>query len=165
MADKISSKRKLKSQDPIKPKFKPTQAESILVRLHENGQINDAEFKNGMQYAFDFMIAAMQGHFAKTHYDVIAIDGIGYSHANDNLTPTEMQIIARNRIKLAEKKVGNLAASCFYHVLGLGMTIRDYAHKISQGGYQGQKRYLSPHQAMGVLLSGLASLSDQYDVR
>lgn len=133
--------------------------EELLLRLYKKGQIQESELKAGLIYVHHFYLTRMQGHYAHVHFDAVGIDGASFASANDNFTPTELQVAARVRLQQMEQKLGRLAASCFHNVLGLGMSLKDFAHKMTSGAYLGQKRNLSTHQAMGILLSGLGCLA------
>ncbi len=149
-----------KKDQSEKPAVKLISAENLLLQLYEKSLITEAELRAGLRYVHDFLASGMQGHYAKVHYDNVGINAVISPHANDNLSPTEWQMAARYRIKQTDKRLGQLAASCFYHVLGLGISLRDYAHRISSAGYQGHKRMISPSQAKAILLSGLACVAD-----
>lgn len=138
---------------------KTTTAESLLLRLYRRQQITEAELKAGLQYAHSFALARMQGHFAHSHFDMTGLTAAPFAHANDNFTPSEARIAARFHVQRVEQLLGQLGASCFHNVLGLGMSLRDFAHKISSGAYLGQRRNITANQALGILLSGLASLA------
>ncbi|TAH36548.1 MAG: hypothetical protein EYC62_02575 [Alphaproteobacteria bacterium] len=156
---KSRSNSKSKDNNADKPAVRLISAESLLLQLYEKAQISENELKAGLRYVHDFLTSGLQGHYAKVHYDIVGINSLP-AHANDNFSPGELQIAARQRIKHTEKRLGHLAASCFYHVLGLGISLRDYAHRISRAGYQGHKRLISPSQAKAILLSGLSCLAD-----
>ena len=154
-----------RSKSKTAPKIEPPKrvghsAEMQMIRLFQRKQINEKELKAGLGYINDFIIAGMAGYYAHVHYHMAGVNVDSKINANDNYSPSEFQLAARYRLDKSEKRLGQLAASCFYHVLGLGMTMRDFAHKISSTGHQGKIRILSPHQAMGVFLGGLSVLAE-----
>ena len=83
--------------------------EGFLLRLREKNQITDAELNAAIQYVRDFAIAQMQGHYARVHYESIGSQAISPAHANDNYTPSEQQIAARQRLSYREKILGPMA--------------------------------------------------------
>ncbi len=134
--------------------------EATLIRLFNKKRITEQELRAGMCYIMDFKISGMMGYFSKTHYENISINNTPFPHANDNFTPTERQIVARQRLARIEARLGKLSASCLNHVLGLGMTVKDWAHKLHSGNSYGLNRKLNAEQAMGVLLAAISSLAE-----
>lgn len=134
--------------------------EGFLLRLRAKNQITDAELNAAIHYVRDFMLAQMQGHYARVHYESIGSQGTSPAHANDNYTPSEQQIAARQRLHNREKFLGPMAAAILYYVLGLGMSIQDFAHRLGQGKYLGVCKKINNTQANGLLLGAIARLGE-----
>jgi len=154
-------KNKSTQQSQSTPQYRPHHAEKLLIKLHHKKYITQDELRAGLRYARDFALSGMTGHFAHVHYDVVGINGTPAAHANDNFTPSEMQIAARQRLKIYDRLLGPLMAGCFYHIIGMGYSMRDFAHRAGHGGYAGVRKSLSPSEVMGILLSGLSLLAQR----
>ena len=134
--------------------------EKILLRLYEKKYISEIEWRAAMSYVADFAKAKMQGHYARVHYEDIGMGGTQTNHANDNYNPSEQIAAARLRMYHRDQALGRTAAEILYYVLGLGMSLQDYTHRLSNGGYSGTRRCINPTQANGLLLAAIARLAE-----
>lgn len=156
----MNKQRREKKSDQT-PISRPHHSEKLLLRLFHKKYIDENELRAGLRYARDFALSGMTGHYAHVHYESCGLGGLHANHANDNFSPTEMQIAARQRLKHYDRCLGPLVAGCFYYIIGMGFSVRDFAHRAGSGHYAGLRKALSAPEVMGVLLSGLSLLSDK----
>lgn len=158
-----SSPRLRRNSQPAKPPSGYKQDRSVekfLHKLFEKKQLSEAEWRASLSYVHDFAMAKMHGHYSRVHYEDIGMSASQNTHANDNYEPGERIIAARNRLHQREQILGRTATQVLYHVLGLGMSLQDYAHRLRDGGYGGVPKPLNPSQVNGLLLAAIARLAE-----
>jgi hypothetical protein len=106
------------------------------------------------------------GCIFRTTFRLAALDGISTSQlirlagSTTGRTGTESQVNARHRLAEAIDALGghgSAAASCAWHVLGLEMSVREWAMRQGWGG-----RSVAPPQAQGILVATLAVLAGHF---
>ena len=123
-----------------------------IDRMHKAGTITRAMHDAARDFKAHFIIAAYD---ATPPRDMIRVSGGGWT--NDL---TDNQIAARNRVARALGTLGGSASpggSCVWHVVGLGLSLREWA---MQQGWGGKPMLVS--QATGVLVTALGVLAVHY---
>lgn len=83
---------------------------SLLLRLHEIKQITEQEMLAGLSYENDCQILRLTGNYSVVRLELLHVDVSQYNPANDNTHPSEAQLMARQRLRKADARIGDLAA-------------------------------------------------------
>lgn len=126
-------------------------AVDTLGMMLANGTITQEMHDAGASFRRMFRAAALDGLRAMP---LLRIPGAG----GDPLT--ERQAAARDRVGTAMDALGghgSAAGSCAWHVLGLEMSVREWAQRQGWGG-----RPVAPPQAQGMLVATLSVLAGHF---
>jgi hypothetical protein len=120
-----------------------------LGRLYRNGVIDDATHEAAREFQRDFTIASLESVRA---LPLARIPGSGQEP-----TLTEKQVFARRRVHRAMEALGghdSPAGSVVWHVVGGGLSVRQWALRQRWGG-----RSMRVDEAQGALVAALSVLA------
>ncbi|CAB4141035.1 hypothetical protein UFOVP413_12 [uncultured Caudovirales phage] len=138
--------------------------QNILFRMLKKGNIDEDEYLAGEHYVRIFHAARLDASFAASSWSGIngtAKMGMRTDPSFRMLNVSERAIEARKRIDTIEKMVGAVSGSVLRNVLGMNMSLADWAHRVSSGEWPHLTRHISGHQAMGILVSCLGCMAAQ----
>ena len=125
----------------------PYRVETMLGRMERHGTISARERVAGEQFGRLFRLAAL---------DPLHAAGMAHSRHAVAAEATTRVLWARNKVNAALDALGGLHApcgSCAWFVLGVEMSVREWATREGWGG-----RPVDPKVAKGTLVGGLAVL-------
>jgi hypothetical protein len=126
-------------------------AEDVLDRMLANGTITAAMRDAGESFHMAFRAAAL---------DPLRPMPLLRMPGGSDVTPTERAVAARRKVARIMAALGgqdSAAGSCVWHVVGCGMSIREWALRQGWGG-----RTMGHTQAQGVLVAALGMIAAGY---
>lgn len=123
-----------------------------LARMHAAGTIDAAMLDAGREFQRSFVLAQLDPLRA---VDLLRVPGSGREPE-----PGNVQMAARNRVHRSLLALGghdSPAGSCVWHVLGIGLSIREWSLRQGWGG-----RPVRQEQAQGMLMAALGLLAVHY---
>lgn len=132
----------------------PWRAEGLLARLERHGDIGPRERMAGEEFARLFQLAAL---------DPLRAADMGPRPPTSIFGGPQRSLWARDQINLALDALGGLhspCGTCAWFVLGLELSMRDWALREGWGG-----RPIRPEVAKGTLLGTLGVLAKYFGIR
>lgn len=127
----------------------PHRVTDTLTALQRSKKLDQTSFDAGRVFERDFGIANLVG--------VHAVDWFRAGPGSGPMGQPYRVTLARDRVMSAIRHLGGIGrpqAEVAWHIIGLGMTIRDFAEKKQHGG--------NPHYVSGLVVGACASLASHY---
>ncbi|MGE0251979.1 MAG: hypothetical protein AB7G80_05115 [Dongiaceae bacterium] len=131
---------------------------SLLTRLYRSRRISGQELAAGQAYSRDLQIAGLTGRYARSSWQPLSSAQTG-PDTSINIQLSDGRIAAQERLKRRDALLGPLAASCLFHILGHGLSAKDWAHRIRSTPVAGISRDFNQHQAVGFFIAALGLLA------